>query len=100
MRELFIYYRIRHADVGRARQAAEAMQARLRSVHPGLRARLLQCEDESGGAQTWMETYATAAGTSGVDAMLEASIEAGAAAWADLVDGLRHVEAFRSVFGE
>ncbi|MGZ3443246.1 MAG: DUF4936 family protein, partial [Polyangia bacterium] len=54
----------------------------------------------SGGAQTWMETYATAPGTSGVDAMLEASIEAGAAVWADLVDGPRHIEAFRSDSGE
>jgi hypothetical protein len=92
MRELFIYYRVREADAGAARNAVMAMHDTLRSSHSGLRARLLIRRGDD--VQTWMETYATAAGSPGIDAALEALIEARARDLVPFIDGTRHVEAF------
>ena len=98
MRELYIYYRVRRDRADAARRAVHDLQASLRAAHPGLVTRLLHRDDDGGaGPATWMETYAFAAATesrAGVDAALEAAISAGAAAFASLLDGRRHVEAF------
>lgn len=94
MRELFVYYRVEPADAAAARAQVEALQARLRQVHPGLVARLLIRAGEGSSLQTWMETYALPGSRDGVDARLEAGIEAAAAAWSPLVAAARHVEAF------
>ena len=98
MRELYIYYRVRPDRAAAAARAVRAFQQSLRAAHPGLVARLLRRGDDP-GRQTWMETYAF--GTAprhgadqGVDAALEAAIASGAAAFAALLDGPRHVEAF------
>lgn len=96
MRELFVYYRIRKADAVAAREAVSGMQSELRLSQTGLRARLFTRQSVDGGLQTWMETYSLAGGKQGIDADLEAAIEAAAAAWSHLVDGTRHVEAFEA----
>ena len=77
MRELYIYYRVDDAHVAAARRAVEAMHDRLRQAHPGLVARLLTRAGDGSAPQTWMETYALPGSTGGVDADLEAGIEAG-----------------------
>ena len=92
MRELFIYYRVRDADAGAARNAVMAMHDALRLFHAGLRARLLIRREDK--VQTWMETYSTAAGSPGIDAGFEALIEAHARDLAPFIDGARQVEAF------
>ena len=92
MRELFVYYRVRAIDVVAARDAVSSMQNELRSAHPGLRARLLRRENAD--SQTWMETYSLATGSTGIDADLEARIEARAASLLRFIDGPRHVESF------
>ena len=94
MRELFVYYRVRAADAAVAREAVNTMHNELRSAHPGLQARLLRRESASAGVQTWMETYSLGIGTQGIEAELEAFIEARAAGLLRLIDGSRHVESF------
>ena len=96
MRELFVYYRVLASDSVAAQTALQAMQARLRARHPGLLARLLHRPDAQDGVETWMETYAFPAdhGGDGVDASLQATIEAEAAAHAALIAGPRHTEVF------
>ncbi|MEO8523991.1 MAG: DUF4936 family protein [Caldimonas sp.] len=94
MRELFIYYRVREADLAAARTAVKAMQHELRISRPGLLARLLTRQGVDGGMQTWMETYSLAGEGRGFDAGFESEIEAHAARIAHLIDGIRHVEAF------
>jgi len=91
MRELFVYYRVRELDAVSARATVLGMQADL--SHPQLHARLLTRSEPDIGTQTWMETYALAAGP-GIDADLQALIEASALPLARLIDGARHVEAF------
>ena len=101
MRELFVYYRVESAQADAARRAVQAMQERLRGAHPGLDARLLV--RGGGGAsllQTWMETYALPGSPEGVDARLEARIEAAADAWSELRTGPRHVESFDVASGD
>jgi len=98
MRELFVYYRVRDADVAAARQAVQAMQDGLRAAHSGLEARLLVRAGEGEASQTWMETYALPGAREGIGPGLEERIEAQAATWAQLVAGPRHVEAFVPVF--
>jgi hypothetical protein len=94
MRELFVYYRIDAAAAAAARDAVEAMQARLRSAHPGLVARLLIRDEHGSTPQTWMETYALPGSSAGANRDVEAAVEAQAAAWATLRAGPRHVETF------
>ncbi len=96
MRELFIYYRVRDADAASAREAVSVMQHELRKSRPGLLARLLTRHGANSGTQTWMETYSLEGEAQGIDATLEALVEASAAAWAHLVDGARQVEVFES----
>ena len=95
MRELFVYYRIRDADVTAARAAVRTMQDRLRQTHPGLATRVLGRRGEDDGLQTWMEIYSLPG--AGIDPGLEAEIERQATSWAALVAGPRHVEAFDSL---
>jgi Domain of unknown function (DUF4936) len=94
MRELFVYYRVDGANAAAARRAVRAMHDRLCRDHPGLQARLLIRAGDGSTPQTWMEIYALPGCAEGIDASLEAVIEAAAADWRDLVAGPRHVEAF------
>lgn len=96
MRELFIYYRVREADLVAGRAAVNAMQRELRSSRPGLLARLLTRQGIDGDTQTWMETYSLAGDARGIDAGTESEIEAHAVHLARYIDGSRHVEAFET----
>lgn len=93
MRELFVYYRVPAADAEALARAVDAMQAGLRQGHPGLIARLLRRDDATDGPETWMETYASPL-RSGIDAALEAEIEAAARPLLPRIDGTRHLERF------
>ena len=92
-RELFIYYRIATSDAATAHEIVTAFQARLRTRHPGLTARLLRRPEEHLGRQTWMETYKHPA-AGGIDDALAADIEREALALAPLLQDTRHIEAF------
>jgi Domain of unknown function (DUF4936) len=96
MRELYIYYRVDPANAAAAQAAVTGLQSQLRKRHPALTARLLHRPETTDGRQTWMETYSTDAllDAAGVGAALQAAIEAGAAAYAHLIDGTRHTEVF------
>ena len=96
MRELFVYYRVPAAEAAAALAQVQALHAELRSIAPGLDARLLRRPDEAGGQQTWMETYALDAceGPAGVGPELQAEIEARAARLVTRIAGSRHVEVF------
>ena len=90
-RELYVYFRAPVSRADAVRAAAMEMQLRLRGEIPGLQARLLKRPEVSNGHDTWMETYASA---DGVSDALGSTIEQRAAAWCELLDGSRHVEAF------
>ena len=92
MRELYVYYRVPDDAAAAAAREVAAVQDELRAAWPGLEARLLRRPDSSGGQQTWMETYARA--PAGVDAAVQADIEARAARLLTHVAGPRHVEVF------
>lgn len=88
-RALFVYWKIAAAALPQALARVREAQAGLRTNHPGL-VTGLWCRDD---ATTVMETYAAAAG---IDATVEAQIEATLAlALAGLPAGPRHVEVFR-----
>lgn len=93
VRELFVYYRVRPVDAEALARAVAAMQAGLRERHPGLSARLLRRDDAAAETETWMETYASTL-HSGIDAALEAEIDAAARPLLALIDGTRHLERF------
>jgi hypothetical protein len=90
-RRIYVYYRIAQADLGAVRDKVLALQASLCADHAGLRAELLRRPEAAEGQLTLMETYACG---HGIDAALQAAIEA-AASQAGLA-GPRHVEAFVS----
>jgi len=94
VRELFIYYRVRAGDAAAALAAVQRLHVELRERWPGLRARLLQRPETDEDLLTWMETYATDPGTGGIDAAMQAHIEARASALLPLIQGLRHTEVF------
>ena len=94
MRELFIYYRIPAAQAAAAHDMVQAMQMRLRRMHPGLTARLLRRPEAQNGQQTWMETYAMDGDPAGVTPQIEATIAAEACVLAPLLAGGRHTEVF------
>lgn len=75
--EIFIYYRCARLDAQALQAAVERMQGALRSLHPGLHARLLQRRSPREEHDTWMEAYELAAHAD-ADRVL-ASIEASAA---------------------
>jgi len=90
-RRIYVYYRIAQADLNAVREKVLALQASLCTDHAGLRAELLRRPESAEGQLTLMETYAC---EHGIDAALQAAIEA-AASQAGLA-GPRHVEAFVS----
>lgn len=96
MRELFVYYRVRPTDAQAVRGAVHAMQAQLRARHPALIARLLHRADSADGDQTWMEVYTTdpARAPQGVDAELQAAIDAAAIVLQPWLAGPRRTEVF------
>ena len=91
-RELYIYYRVREANVEVAGRAVSTMQRALCAAHPGLATRLLRRPESAAGQQTWMECYEHSG--AGVDAALQASIAEAARSLSRWVDGDRHVEVF------
>jgi hypothetical protein len=92
MRELFVYYRVRADDAEAALVLVRDLQARLMAQHAGLIARLLRRPEETGGLQTWMETYAIAG--AGIGPALQAAIDTQALTLLPLLDGPRHTEVF------
>jgi hypothetical protein len=96
MRELYVYYRVPAHALTRTESEVRALQAELRSAHPGLRARWLRRPAEPDAPQTWMEIYAADPATAphGIDAALEQAIAASAARRLTGIDGPRHVEVF------
>src|SRR5215212_618938 len=95
-RELFVWYRVRHARADEARAAVVAVQRSLQAQWPGLHARLLARDDVE--TSTWMETYSRPAqrpgDDTGVDVAMEAAIARAAVSLQGLIDGPRRVEAF------
>ena len=96
MRELYIYYHVPAHAVVRTEREVRALQAELRSAHPGLCARWLRRPAEPDGPQTWMEIYAVdpSAAPHGVGADLEQAVAASAARHLTGIEGPRHVEVF------
>jgi Domain of unknown function (DUF4936) len=96
MRELFVYYRVRADQAEAALGVVRDLQARLSEQHPGLIARLLRRPETRDGTQTWMEAYAVDAAHApvGIDASLQAAIEAEAVTLQPWLDGPRHTEVF------
>ena len=96
MRELYVYYRVPAHALTRTESEVRALQADLRSAHPGLRARWLRRPAEPDAPQTWMEIYAVdpAIAPSGIDADLEQAIASSAARRLTGIEGPRHVEVF------
>jgi hypothetical protein len=94
VRELFVWYRVRAAAAAEAKAAVLRMQQDLATRHAGLSARLLVRRGEPDAAETWMETYRCDGSPAGVDGALERSIASAAEAFAALLDGPRHAEAF------
>jgi hypothetical protein len=92
MRELYVYYRVPEDAADAAAREVATLHTELRASWPGLDARLLRRPDASGGQQTWMEVYTRS--PAGVDAALQAEIEAHAARRLTHVAGARHVEVF------
>lgn len=96
MRELFVYYRVPVEAATAALAEVRDLQADLRAANPGLVVRLLRRPAQTGGTETWMETYAieSVVDPAGVSAALESAIEAQAARRLTCIEGPRHVEVF------
>nr|WP_281375221.1 DUF4936 family protein [Aquabacterium terrae] len=91
---MYVYYRIDAADFDAVCSAVQVMQAELRHAHPGLDAALLRRPVSEQGQLTLMETYAA---PQGVDAALQARIEAAASALSRWLRGARHSEVFEPI---
>ena len=90
--ELYVYYRVAEASLDAACDAAQLLQRRLRDAYPGLQTRLLRRPQAAEGRCTLMEIYAR---SGGIDAQLQAEIDAAAlAALAAWQIGGRHTEVF------
>jgi hypothetical protein len=90
--EIYVYYRAPEAAAEAVLAAFARLQRALDTTPPGLEARLLRRPELVEGEQTWMEIYRC---EDGVDAALEAHIEAAASAAFDGVSiGARHRERF------
>ena len=94
MRELFIYYRVRHEHHASLHEAVTRWHGELMQRHPALNMRLLHRAESP--VDTWMEIYSTdpKLAPQGVDAALQATIESEAAVLARWIEGPRHLEAF------
>jgi hypothetical protein len=96
MRELYVYYRIDPRDAASGRAQVEQLFDRLCRRHGGLHARLLTRPPAGdGAAETWMEVYTH---PHGIDAQLQAGIQAAAQGVPQARLGERHAEAFHPVF--
>jgi hypothetical protein len=96
-RELFIYWRLRSADLAAAIETVRRFQAGLGARCGGLAAGLYQRHHAGGVAVTLMETYRI---PGGVGPALEAEIVAdGDLLFAPWCVGERHVEAFERLSG-
>ena len=94
-RELYVYWKLPRARAHAAIPIVCAFQAHLCAVHSGLQARVVQRADEAGPLATLMEIYSRVSAPGGVDAAVQADIEARAAAALTGLDaGPRHVEVF------
>ena len=99
-RQLFVYWRLRRADLDAAVESLKAEHEVLRQRYPGLQAQLLVRGDESGPTSTLMETYALTASVSnaGLDTermdALEAAVSNVTHRW---LLGQRHHEVFDSI---
>ncbi len=94
-RELYIYWRVAHDQLGQATAAVQAWQSSLCLAHPGLQARLLSRCDSDNSQATLMETYAAAAGLSA--ALQKAIALQGAQVTEPWRQGARHAEVFEPV---
>lgn len=94
MRELFIYYRVRTEHRASLGGAVKGWHAQLMRRHPALKVRLLHRDQAP--LDTWMEIFSTdpQLAPHGIDAVLQATIEAEAAVLARWIEGERHVEVF------
>jgi hypothetical protein len=90
--DLYIYYKVRDADVASLQGAVRVMQAGLLASH-GVPGQLKRRPDSKEGMQTWMEVYAAV--PAGFTEALDAAVQqAGLAA---LTSGPRHTEVFTDV---
>ncbi len=95
VRELYVYYPVAAASAAQARIQVAALHAELRAYAPQVRARLLMRPVKDEEDQTWMEIYtSTATPGEGIDAALQAGIEARASRTLTAISGPRHVEVF------
>lgn len=96
-RELYIYWRVAAGQDTVATAAARELQAGLRLRHPGLTARLLVRDDGPAASHeaTLMEVYQHE--PAGVDAALQAAIDAATAVLQPFSAGPRHVEVFEAL---
>jgi Domain of unknown function (DUF4936) len=91
--ELYVYYRVAGPHCPAARQVVHGFQRQLCDRHPGLNARVLRRPAETGDGVTLMEIY-TIEREGGIDATLQAHIEAAAAALTPMLASPRQVERF------
>ena len=90
--ELYLYYRAPVTRAAAVQAAFECLRQALRGQVPGLDSRLLRRPEVLDAEHTWMEIHAL---DGGIDAELEARIEAAAAAaFAGVPIGTRHRRAF------
>jgi hypothetical protein len=90
--ELYLYYRAPVAEAAAVQAGFGRLRQALRDSGPGLDSRLLRRPEPRAGEHTWMEIHVRAGG---IDAMLEAQIEAAAAnAFAGVPIGPRQRERF------
>ena len=87
--DLYIYYKVKDADVAPLQAAAVAMQAAMATRH-GVACQLKRRPGSKDGMQTWMEVYA-ATPADFAAALASAAEQAGLSAW---TVGPRHTEVF------
>ncbi|MEX8495175.1 DUF4936 family protein [Sphaerotilus sp.] len=92
--ELYIYYRVRHADSGQARTEMAAAHETLRQRFPTLESRWLQRLEDRDEMLTWMEIHRQ---PGGLDAPTVAHICEMLLPWPSVRVGPRHVEVFASL---
>ena len=88
---LYVYYRVPLAHLVALAEAASAMQAELCRQTPGLTAQLMRRPKAQDGQVTVMEIYHH---VSGVDAQVDAAINAASKVLSGLIAGPRQVEHF------
>ncbi|HEX6019629.1 MAG TPA: DUF4936 family protein [Burkholderiaceae bacterium] len=94
--ELYVYYRVAHADLPRALEIVRDFQRGLRSAHAGLGARVLRRPGTGSAEVTLMEVYALDR-ASGIDETLRTRIDTTAEALTSLLISVRHVEVFETL---